>query len=467
LTARGMTLAAAARAMKARYAGPDRLFASVSTDTRTVAGGELFFAIRGERFDGADFVADAIAHGAAAAVVASGSASRVRGVPGERLVIVDDARLALGRLGAHWRERFTRPLLALTGSNGKTTVKEMIAAILAVASGGPDRVLATLGNLNNDLGVPLTLLRLAPEHRYGVVELGMNHAGEIHYLAQLASPDVALVNNAGTAHLENLGSREAIARAKGEVFENLRANGIAIINADDRFAPMWRELAGARRQLCFGVDQPADVRGRYTLRDAGSVLDLETPSGPVRIELSVPGEHNARNALAAAASAVSLGIDVEAIASGLSAYHGMKGRLQRMRGARGASLIDDTYNANPDSVQAAIGVLAAVSGLRILVLGDMGELGSAAAELHAEVGASAKAAGIEALYTLGRHAAQAAQAFGVGACHGTSVEDLVAAIGPRLGPRVTVLVKGSRFMQMERLVAELAAAPASAPDTGA
>ena len=452
MTAWAMTLAAAARAMGARYAGPDRPLAAVSTDTRTVASGELFFAIRGERFDGADFVADAIARGAVAAVVASGAVSRSSRVPRERLVIVDDARLALGRLGAHWRGHFANPLLALTGSNGKTTVKEMSAAILAAAAGGPDRVLATVGNLNNDIGVPLTLLRLAPEHRYAVIELGMNHAGEIRYLSTLARPDVALVNNAGTAHLENLGSCEAIARAKGEIFEDLAANGTAVINADDRFAPMWRELVGLRRNISFGIDQPADVRGSWRPRGGGGTLDLDGACGRCTVELSVPGAHNARNALAAAAAAATLGIDAEAIVSGLSGYHGMKGRLQRKSGARGAALIDDSYNANPDSVQAAIAVLAAAQGLRILVLGDMGELGPAAAELHAEVGAAAKAAGIEALYTLGKHSAQAAQAFGVGACHCASVEDMVAAITPRLGPGVSVLVKGSRFMQMERVV---------------
>jgi UDP-N-acetylmuramoyl-tripeptide--D-alanyl-D-alanine ligase len=405
--------------------------------------------------------------GAVAAVVASDALQRLNHLPQERLAVVDNARLALGRLGAHWRGRYTHPLFALTGSNGKTTVKEMSAAILGMAAGDPHRVLATAGNLNNDIGVPLTLLRLAPEHRYAVIELGMNHAGEIHYLSQLASPDVALVNNAGTAHLENLGSREAIARAKGEIFETLHANGIAVINADDRFASMWRELAGARRQFSFAVDAAADVRGTWTPRAAGSVLDLDAPIGRASIELSVPGEHNARNALAAAASALALGIGMEAIVGGLSGYQGMKGRLQRTSGARGANLIDDTYNANPDSVKAAIAVLAAAPGLRILVLGDMGELGPAGSELHEEVGASAKAAGIDALYTLGKLAAQAAQAFGVGACHCARFEDVVAAIAPRLGPRVTVLVKGSRFMQMERVVTALAAPPAPASGMGA
>ena len=466
MTAWTMTLAAAARAMEARYVGPDRPFASVSTDTRTVASGDLFFAIRGERFDGADFVADAMARGAVAAVVAADAGPRLDRVPRDRLVIVDDARLALGRLGAQWRSRFAHPLFALTGSNGKTTVKEMTAAILGAAAGGPERVLATAGNLNNDIGVPITLLRLAPEHRYAVIELGMNHAGEIRYLSNLARPDVVLVNNAGTAHLENLGSREAIAQAKGEIFEGMHANGTAVINADDRFATLWRGLVGSRRHVSFGVDHPADVRGRCTSRLAGSVLDLETPSGRGTVELSVPGEHNARNALAAAASAIALGVGMDAIVGGLSGYRGMKGRLQPKSGERGAHLIDDTYNANPDSVNAAIAVLAAAPGLRILVLGDMGELGTAAAELHEEVGASAKAAGIDALYTLGEHSARAAQAFGVGARHCASLDSIVTAITPRLGPRVTVLVKGSRFMQMERVVSALAATPATVSGAG-
>jgi UDP-N-acetylmuramoyl-tripeptide--D-alanyl-D-alanine ligase len=455
MNASAMTLCEAAHAMQAEYSGPDTTFATVGTDTRMVAGGELFFALRGERFDGADFVPDALAKGAAAAVVARSASDRLDRAPRERLMWVDDARLALGRLGAHWRGRYENPLLALTGSNGKTTVKEMTAAILGVAAGGPERVLATAGNLNNDIGVPLTLLRLAPEHRFAVVELGMNHPGEIRYLATLASPDVALVNNAGTAHLENLGSREAIARAKGEIFAGLASDGTAVINADDPFAPMWRKAAGARRQLSFALDRPADVRGKCKLRVDGSTLALDTPGGHGSVEVAVAGEHNARNAVAAAAAAVALEVGIEAIVAGLAGYRGVKGRLQPKPGLAGAHLIDDTYNANPDSVAAAISVLAAAPGRRLLVLGDMGELGPDAPVLHAEVGDFAKAAGIDALFAMGDLSIRAVEAFGAAGRHCASLDELLEVIRPELGPQVTVLVKGSRFMQMERVVAAL------------
>ena len=462
MSASVLTLCEAARAMQAEYSGLDAPFTKVSTDTRTVASGELFIALHGERFDGADFVSDALAKGVAAAVVARASLERLQRAPRERLLLVDDARLALGRLGAYWRGRYENPLLALTGSNGKTTVKEMTAAILSVAAGGTARVLATAGNLNNDIGVPLTLLRLAPQHRYAVVEMGMNHAGEIRYLSTLANPDVALVNNAGTAHLENLGSREAIARAKGEIFAGLAPGGTAVINADDHFAPMWRQAAGARRQIAFALDRPADVRGRATLRPEGSTLALDTPRGHGTVEVAIAGEHNARNALAAAAAAVALGVGIDAIVAGLAGYRGVKGRLQPKAGWAGAHLIDDTYNANPDSVAAAISVLAAAPGRRLLVLGDMGELGPDAPALHAEVGDFAKAAGIDALVALGDLSAHAVTAFGAGGRHCGSLDELLDAIRPELGPRVTVLVKGSRFMQMERVVAALAASPLAA-----
>jgi UDP-N-acetylmuramoyl-tripeptide--D-alanyl-D-alanine ligase len=455
-----MTLREAARAMQAEYGGSDAPFVAVSTDTRTVARGELFFALRGERFDGAGFVPEAFAKGAVAAVVARTALDRLAPATHECLLLVDDARLALGRLGAYRRGHYANPLFALTGSNGKTTVKEMTAAILGVAAGGTDRVLATIGNLNNDIGVPLTLLRLAPDHRYAVVEMGMNHAGEIRYLSTLASPDVALVNNAGTAHLENLGSREAIAQAKGEIFAGLKPDGIAVINADDPFAPLWCRTAAACRQISFALDRPADVRGKCALRVDGSTLDLETPRGGASVEIAVAGEHNARNALAAASAAIALEVTIDAIVVGLAGYRGVKGRLQPKAGAAGARLIDDTYNANPDSVAAAISVLAAAPGRRLLVLGDMGELGPHAAALHAEVGDFAKAAGIDALFALGAMSAHAVAAFGAGARHCGSLEALVDAIRPELGPQVTVLVKGSRFMQMERVVAALTAPPA-------
>jgi UDP-N-acetylmuramoyl-tripeptide--D-alanyl-D-alanine ligase len=347
------------------------------------------------------------------------------------------------------------PLVALTGSSGKTTVKEMLASILRVAAGGglaDDVVLATRGNLNNDIGMPLMLLELADHHRYAVIEMGMNHAGEIRYLARLADPDVALVTNAGHAHIEFLGSQEAIARAKGEIFEGLGPAGTAVINADDQYASLWRELASGKPRVEFGLEKPAAVTGSYRLHEVESDIVLKTPAGEAATRLSAPGVHNVRNALAAAATAVALDIPVSVIAAGLERFSGIKGRLQIKPANKGAVLIDDTYNANPESVRAAIDVLARALGVRIFVFGDMGELGPDAAQLHAEVGAHARDAGIDRMMTLGQHSAQAARAFGAGAIHYNRIEVLLSDLANALASRVTVLVKGSRFMRMERVV---------------
>jgi UDP-N-acetylmuramoyl-tripeptide--D-alanyl-D-alanine ligase len=351
------------------------------------------------------------------------------------------------------------PLVALTGSSGKTTVKEMLAGILheacADSSGNLDRhscVLATRGNLNNDIGVPLMLLELKPEHRYAVIEMGMNHAEEIRYLARLAAPDVALVNNAGRAHMEFLGSEEAIARAKGELFEELKADGTAVINADDRFAALWRELAGRRTQIDFGTEQPAAVTAAYKLHYLESEIVVRMPKGEAGTTLRAPGLHNVKNALAAAAAATALDIAPQTVAAGLGRFRGIRGRSQKKAGRGGATLIDDTYNANPDSVRAAIALLAQAPGTRLLVLGDMGELGRDAPRFHAEIGEAARVAGIERLFTLGELAANAASAFGTGARHFPQIDDLLAEIEKLLAPEVTVLVKGSRFMRMERVV---------------
>jgi len=451
-----MRLSEAAKATGAALAGSDVAFDSVATDSRTLRTGALFVALRGERFDGHAFIAQALAQGAAAVMVERGAAADAGASDGHvpRLV-VDDTRKALGALAAWWRARFTLPLVALTGSSGKTTVKEMLAGILRAACGdeaSESAVLATRGNLNNDIGVPLMLLELNAAHRYAVIEMGMNHAEEIRYLARLAAPDVALVNNAGRAHIEFLGSEEAIARAKGELFEELKADGTAVINADDRFAPLWRELAKDRKQIEFGIDKPAAVTAKYALRFPESEIVVRMPRGEASARLRAPGLHNVRNALAAAAAASALDIAPRAVAAGLSRFTGIKGRLQLKRAASGATLIDDTYNANPDSVRAAIELLARAPGSRLLVLGDMGELGPEAPRFHAEVGEAARVAGIDALITLGEHSAHAARAFGAGARHYTRIEELLDDLGHRLQPDVTALVKGSRFMRMERVV---------------
>jgi UDP-N-acetylmuramoyl-tripeptide--D-alanyl-D-alanine ligase len=453
-----MKMSEAARVLSARTAGPDLTFTGVSTDTRTLEAGDLFVALRGDRFDGHRFLADARAAGAVAAMVERADPAN-GALP---VLIVPDSRLALGRLAAHWRNRFSLPLVALTGSSGKTTVKEMLAAILrqaCTAGGEPaaECVLATRGNLNNDIGMPLMLLELSSAHRYAVIEMGMNHAGEIRHLAQLAAPDVAVITNAGRAHIEFLGSVERIARAKGEILEGLCDRGIAVLNADDDHVPMWRALAGERRRIEFGLEHAAHVTATYRLRSFESEIVVKTAQGDARTRLHAPGVHNVRNALAAAAAAVALDVSTDDIASGLERYRGMKGRLQTKRGVGGSTVIDDTYNANPESMRAAIDVLAQSAGRKLLVLGDMGELGAAAPQLHTELGRYARAAGVERLLAVGEQAAATAEAFGSGARHYGRVEELVAELRDDLTADATVLVKGSRFMKMERVVDALVA----------
>jgi UDP-N-acetylmuramoyl-tripeptide--D-alanyl-D-alanine ligase len=296
------------------------------------------------------------------------------------------------------------------------------------------------------------LLELRADHRYAVIEMGMNHAGEIRYVTCMAEPSVALINNAGVAHMENLGSNEAIARAKGEIFEGLRPGGTAVINADDAFAPSWRSLAAHAKQIDFALETTAAVTATYRIREFESEIVLKTPLGSGSTVVAAPGLHNVRNALAASAAATALQVPPATVAAGLARFGGIKGRLQRKRGLNGATLIDDTYNANPDSTRAAVAVLAQMPGKKLLVLGDMGELGERAPQLHAQIGEQARAAGIDRLFTLGDLSAHAARAFGAGARHFPRIEDLLAEVEPLLAAGVTLLVKGSRFMQMERVV---------------
>ncbi|MCX8087615.1 MAG: UDP-N-acetylmuramoyl-tripeptide--D-alanyl-D-alanine ligase [Rhodocyclaceae bacterium] len=450
-----LTLSETARLVGGTHIGRELEYTSVGTDSRAVIPGMLFVALVGERFDGHDFVLEAMAQGAAAALVTHAFAASHPELP---QVAVDDTRRALGKLAAAWRARFCLPLIGITGSNGKTTVKEMTAAILR-ADFGQNAVLATVGNLNNDIGVPLMLLKLRSSHRAAAIEMGMNHAGEIDYLTRLARPTVALVNNAQRAHLEGLGSVEAIARAKGEIFAGLADDGVAVINADDPHAPLWQELAGRRRILRFGFSSQAEVRGRWRPSHAnegfGGELELATPLGEVSLHLAVPGEHNAKNACAAAAAAIGAGVPLAPIVRGLSTFTPAPGRLHSRKGLNGAHVIDDSYNANPDSMRAAIDVLAALPGRRLLVMGDMGEVGAAAGQLHSEIGGYAKSQGIDLLFALGEKSVAAVHDFGEGGRHFTSVEALVRALRPQLDGETTVLVKGSRFMKMERVVAAI------------
>jgi UDP-N-acetylmuramoyl-tripeptide--D-alanyl-D-alanine ligase len=449
-----MRMHEAAHAIAARVQGADAAFSGVSTDSRSIAAGDLFVAIKGENFDGHAYVLDVLARGAAGAVVNQEFAAAHPDLP---LIGVNDTRLALGALAAQWRGRFAIPLLGITGSNGKTTVKEMCATILRVQHGNAaDAVLATVGNLNNDIGLPLTLLRLRASHRAAVIEMGMNHAGEIDYLTRLAAPTVALVNNAQRAHLEGLGSVQDIALAKGEIFVGLASDGVAVFNADDAHANVWRELSRDRRQVSFGLDQPADVHGRLTLHGLGGDLCLETPWGAIDVTLAVPGFHNARNACAAAAATLAAGASLDAVRQGLAGFAGVKGRLQRRAGRKGSLVVDDSYNANPDSMRAAIDVLASVPGKSIFVMGDMGEAGSAAGQFHDEVGGYAKSHGIDRLLCVGEMSAAAARNFGEGGQHFERIEDLVKALLAELDAQTTVLVKGSRFMRMERVADAIA-----------
>jgi UDP-N-acetylmuramoyl-tripeptide--D-alanyl-D-alanine ligase len=446
-----MSLAEAAAASNARRIGADARFAGVSTDSRTIARDELFVAIRGEHFDGHAFLDAAKQRGAAGAMVDEAYAGNAP-LP---LLVVDETRRGLGRLGRRWRERYRPTLIAVTGSNGKTTTKEMLASILR-AHAGDAGVLATRGNLNTDIGVPLTLLGMREEHRYAAIELGMNHPGEIAMLAAIAQPTVAVVTNAQREHLEFLRTVEAVAAENSSVFDVLPPDGTAVWNADDPHAAYFRQRAGARRSVDFALDTPAAVTGSYTATAFTSEIRIRTPQGEAAAPIAAPGVHNVRNALAASACAVAAGIPVQAIAQGLRAFRPYTGRSQVLALASGATLIDDSYNANPDSVRAAIDALARTGGRTLLVLGDMGEVGDAGPEFHREVGRHAAARGIGALYGFGAQSALSVAAFGAGARHFASVEALVEDLRATAVDGTTVLVKGSRFMKMERVVAALA-----------
>ena len=448
----------------------------VHSDTRSLQAGDLFVALKGENFDAHDFLAQARASGAAAAVAERGLAEA--GLPGLQ---VTDTQAALTALAHAWRHRFHLPLIAVTGSNGKTTVTQMIATILRAWLG--DSAFATAGNLNNHIGVPLTLLRLRQDdlacHRAGVVELGMNHPGEIAALAALTAPTVALVNNAQREHQEFMASVEAVAHENGAVISALGASGTAVFPADDEHAPIWHNLAGNRPTLTFALTGAADVTchaewvGGLGLPSSGGsmphwALLLQTPAGASTVQLHVAGWHNVKNALAATACALAAGCPLDAIRRGLEAFAPVKGRSQvrhYQRDGRTVTLIDDTYNANPDSVRAAIEVLASLPGPRWLVLGDMGEVGDHGVAFHREVGAFAKARGIDALWTVGSASTHAAQAFS-GSRHFDAMASLLAAL-PQAPNCAAVVVKGSRFMKTERVVAALVdASQADPPATG-
>jgi UDP-N-acetylmuramoyl-tripeptide--D-alanyl-D-alanine ligase len=447
-----VTLSRTAELLHGHHLGGDAEFSSVSTDSRTLSRGDLFVALQGPNFDGHEYLAQAEKQGAIGAMV---SREVLTDLP---RVQVKDTRVGLGELAAQWRQLSGADVVAVTGSNGKTTVKEMIAAIL----GCKGATLATQGNLNNDIGLPLTLLRLQ-EERYAVVEMGANRAGEIAYLSSIARPDVAILNNAGTAHLEGFGTKEGIARAKAEIITGLAQGGTFVFNADDAWADLWRELAGECALRTFGLTTPADVSSRLeaveTRWDAEgffSRFPVFTPEGEIEIDLRLAGQHNLMNALAAIAAAQLMGADADDIRSGLASMQPVQGRLQPRAGIGGVRLIDDSYNANPDSVAAAISVLAtAPAGRRFLVLGDLAELGPEAERLHESLGEQARAAGIERLYCTGESCRAAIRGFGEDGRHFADREALADALQEALEPEDCVLVKGSRSARMELVVAAL------------
>ncbi len=429
-------------------------FERVHSDTRTLQTGDLFVALRGEHFDAHEMLGQAKAKGAVGALAQRGLAAA--GLAG---VLVPDSERGLQDLSRAWRARHHLPLIAVTGSNGKTTVTQMIASILRAWHG--DGAFATVGNFNNHIGVPLTLLRLRQDdaqwHRAGVVELGMNHPGEIAQLAAIARPTIALVNNAQREHQEFMATVEAVARENGSVIEALGPGGTAVFPADDAFTPLWRSIAGMRPQMTFALQGEADVRAAAKWLDDRWALTLHTPVGAVPVTLRLAGAHNAKNALAAATGALAAGAPLDAIRRGLEAFEPVKGRSQLKtieRGGARVTLIDDSYNANPESVRAAIDELATLRAPRALLLGDMGEVGARGSEFHGEVGVYAQQRGIEHLWCAGALCVHAAQAFGSGARHFVDAPAMVAAVA-ELPAANAILVKGSRFMKMERVVAAL------------
>lgn len=455
------TLAYLAQVTGGQLRGQDAPFDGVSIDSRTVPAGALFIALRGPNFDGHAFAADALKRGAAALLV--DHAVEVD-LP---QVVVADTFAALTRFASEWRRRFSLPLVGVTGSNGKTTTKEILGTILAKEGS----CLVTRGNLNNHFGVPLMLLELESSHRSAVIEMGANHLGEIAHLATLVQPTVGLVTNAGAAHLEGFGSLEGVARGKGEMFAALAGRGTAVINADDPYAPLWKELAGASRVLTFGIDAAAEVVARDVRLEAGpsgfrSSFDLVMPAGVRSVTLQLGGLHNVRNALGAAAAASAAGASFDNIVAGLSQVRPVAGRLDLRPARHGAFLVDDSYNANPTSLRAGLETFGSLPGRRWLVLGEMREVGASSDEQHAEIGRFARASGIERLFAVGERARVAADAFGSGAEWFADLETLIAAVEAGLEPGVTLLIKGSRSNRLERVTAALGTEPAKAAGRG-
>ncbi len=456
-----LSLQEVANKLGASLLGENVTFCGCSTDTRTIEEGQLYIALHGPSFDGHDYVAAAEKAGAAAVMIDKSVRTNLPTIE------VENTRLGLGSLASIWRDYFDIPVVAITGSNGKTTVKEMVNSILS----GCGEVLSTKGNLNNDIGVPLTLFNLDQKHDYAVIEMGANHVGEIAGSSKIAKPIIAVVTQCAPSHLEGFGSIEGVAHAKGEIFQSLPEEGIAIINADDNFAPVWRTMAGHCRSLNFGLEKKTDNKPNVTatrnkILERGSRFYLQVQEKCIAVKLPVPGRHNIMNAIAAAACAAALNISLEKIRDGLESLKGVPGRLQFKSGIHNVQLIDDTYNANPGSLLAGLNVLLNSSGRPWLVLGDMGELGKAANELHEQVGEQVRLAGVERLFSVGQLSEKSTQAFGVGAEHffdnETLIKKLKIIIKNELDTDITLLIKGSRAAKMETVVQALESHNASA-----
>ncbi len=445
------TLAGFAADCAGRLVGADRAYTGVSTDTRTLRAGEVFVALTGPRFNASEFVDAAAAAGAAAVVIPAQQDAAIA------QIVVPDTLAALTRAASAWRARFALPVIGVAGSNGKTTAKEMTAAILGAAG----RCLATRGNLNNHIGVPVTLLGLDGAHDFAVIEIGANHPGEVATLAALARPDIGLVTNAGAEHLEGFGSLEGVARAEGEMFAALAPQGVAIVNADDAYCGLWRGMTRAR-VVTFGIVADADFRARDIATEVGAAgfatrFTLHAPAGAIEIRMPLAGHHNVANALAAAAAAMAAGASLANVAAGLASMRAVKGRLNFRTTRAGAWLIDDSYNANPSSMRAGIDVLANLAGRRWLAIGDMGELGAHAEAAHVDVGRYAREHGIERLFATGPLSALAVEAFGAGARWFPDADALTRELDAALVADVRLLVKGSRSSRLERVVDALVA----------
>ena len=437
------SLSFAANAVNGVLHGDDRAFDGVSTDSRSIGEGELFVALAGPNFDGATFVSHAQSKGAAGAVVSNLVKSELAQIE------VDDTRIALGQLAAAWRDEQDVTVIGVTGSNGKTTLKELIAACLSAV----DETLATEGNLNNDIGMPLMMSRIDEKHRYAVLEMGANHAGEIAYLTGLAKPDVVVITNAAAAHLEGFGSIEGVAHAKAEILQGDPRPLVAVLNADDEYYDYWSSLVEDVDVLSFGLHGEADIRADQVESAAGQMhFTLHLLDTTIEVTLPLAGIHNVRNACAAAAVATALDVPAGKIRAALESVEAVSGRLAPVQGRDGAVLYDDSYNANPLSVIAAAEFLASLGGETWLVLGDMFELGDEAEKLHADVGNAIRDAGVNRLFTLGELSAHASAAFGEGAQAYEAIDALLADLVPALHGEVNVLVKGSRGMRMERVV---------------